>query len=111
MSLYENVQAARLKPETERVGMRYSTEEDADILRQAADGVSVNRIALKHKRTVRATRERIAMLVVKIMIRDHLTLKEASSMYHVNMVLLSRTYQHERERIRQATKTIRDTCN
>jgi hypothetical protein len=110
MSLYENVQAARRKPETERVGLRYSAEDDADILRQAADGVPVTRIALTHKRTVRAMRERLAMLVVKLMIREGITLKEASRRYHINIVRLSRTYQHERDRIRQATRVIRDAC-
>lgn len=107
MSLYENVQAARKRPETARVGLRYSAQDDQTMLQQSADGVPLERIALSQKRTTRAIQHRIAMLVVKIIMDEGMTLKEASQMYNVNIVLLSRTYQHERERIRLVTKTVR----
>jgi len=111
MSLYDNVQAARKKPETSRVGFRYSEEDDIDIMKQAADGVPVNLIAKAHKRTVRAMKERIAMIAVRSVIADKTkTLHEVSRMYHINPILLYRVYSEEKDKIKQTTNYIRDSC-
>jgi hypothetical protein len=110
MSLYDNVVAARMRPETARVGFRYSHEDDMDMLRQAEAGVAMKQIALSKKRTVRAVRERIALMAVKIMIQEGMTLREGCDRFNIDMVLLSRTLHMERERIRNATNVIRNAC-
>lgn len=107
MSLYENVQALRKKPETARVGTRYSKEDDENIMKQAAEGIPVTEIAASQKRTVKAVKHRIAMLAVKEMKGRGLTLKEISRMYHINMVLLSHVYQRECERDQYVTNMMR----
>jgi hypothetical protein len=80
-------------------------------MRQAEEGVPIDEIALSQKRTVKAIKERIAMLAVNTMMRRGLSLQEASRMYNIDIVLLSRTYQSERDKMRKKTKMMRDACN
>lgn len=110
MSLYENVQAARKRPETSRVGMRYSEQDDIQMMQQASEGIPINAIAKSQKRTLKAIKHRIATLAVGIMIHRDISMEETSRLFNIDMVTLSRAYADDIEHTRCMTKLIRDSC-
>lgn len=109
MSLFVHVQALRKKPETSRVGNRYSVQDDITIMEQAARGVPITEIARQQKRTPQAIRVRIINNALEIMKRDKRTLEDISRMYHLDMRRLTTHYQRMCEHDRRITKWIRDS--
>lgn len=109
-TLYENIHALRKKPATSRVGLHYADENDEYIMKEAANGTSIEEIAKVQRRTPRAIQTRIIMNAIKLMQLRNLSLQDVSNMYNVKITLLSRHYQRVCEREREITKLIRDTC-
>ena len=109
-TLFENVQELRKLPETSRVGNRYHICEDKDIIKDAKHGVPIECIARKQKRTVAAIRQRIIMFAIEDMRANCRTLEETSTLYNINMSLLSSYHQRKCEKEKAFTKMIRDAC-
>ena len=107
-TLHENIQELRKKPETARVGLHYSREDNVRILHMASQGIPFNEIAKAHKRTTAAIRTRIAILVADIMRKTRMTLKEASEKYHISPQVLSKWYHEQCDKDIQKTKWFRD---
>lgn len=109
-SLYENIQALRLKPPTARVGDHYKLDEDQDILAEAANGTSLDDIAKKYKRTTRAIRMRVVMYAVQMMQTYNLSVEQASRMYNLKPFLVARQYQRVCEDKHRTNQLIKDAC-
>jgi hypothetical protein len=109
MSLFLHVQACRKKPETARVGHRYSVQNDVEIMEQAARGVSITAIAKQQKRTPQAIRARIIRNALQIMKRETCSLEEISRRYHIDMKRLTTQYQRMCEEERKMTKWVRES--
>lgn len=109
-TLYENIQALRLKPPTARVGDHYKLDEDNDILAEAANGTPFNDIAKKYKRTTRAIRTRVVMYAVQMMQSHDLTVEQVSYFYNLKPFLVARYYQRVCKEKQKVQQTIRDAC-
>lgn len=109
-TLYENVQALRKQPATSSVGDRYMTENDKTIIKDALDGVPIDEIAKKQKRTISAVRVRIFMHAIEHMKLHNCSLEDVSRIYHVKLSLLSTYYQRVCEKEWGVSRVIREAC-
>lgn len=110
-TIYENIHALRQKPETCKLGLKYCSESDAEIMVAAEQGTPIHEIAKAQKRTPRAIQIRIINIALGLMKRYNLSLEDVSRRFHINPTLLSRHYQrmvekehHVRSFVRNAVK-------
>lgn len=109
-TLYENIHALRLKPDTCNVGLHYKNQSDVEIMQAAEQGVPIEDIAKTHKRTPRAIQIRIINIALDIMKQRDLSLEDISRKYHIKLTLLSRHYQRKCERERHTLNLIKNAC-
>lgn len=110
-TLYENIHALRKLPETAKVGLLYSSENDVEIMREAEKGTPIEDIAKAQKRTPRAIQLRIIHIAIKIMRRFDLSLEQISRKYHIKLTLLSRHYQRFCEKDKEKVDFMRNAVN
>ncbi len=109
-TLYENIHALRKKPETSKVVLLYSCENDVYIMQEAEKGTPIDDIAKTQKRTPRAIQLRIIHIALKIMRRDNLSLEQISRKYNIKLTVLSRHYQRLCEKNRATIDFMRNAC-
>ena len=110
-TLYENIQNLRTKPDTARVGFPYTRANNVEMMEDAEKGVSVEEIAKKQKRTVKAMRQRIAMHAARIMILYDVGLQAISEKYHVDIDLLDKEHQKLCFKERKIATLFREMCS
>jgi len=90
-----NQQQLREKIETCRAGLKWTYDhEDAQLMKEAQDGLEFSDIATKHQRTISAVKSRVMSNGLKMMTESNLTLSEVSTLIHISEEEL---FQHENE--------------
>jgi hypothetical protein len=93
MSISTNCKSLRENEETCRAGLKWTAEEDEQLMKDAIEGIALNDVALKHHRTVGSIKVRVMSNGLKMMTDRNLTLEEVSNMIHISEEELGQ-YKH-----------------
>ena len=97
MSYSQIFQSLREKPETERVGKKWTDEENTKLMEEAMNGVSFDEIAKTHQRTRGGIRSHLMTLALKEMEADEeLTFETISKRIHISVAEL-KAYKERKE--------------
>ena len=75
----------RENPETCRAGLKWTENENADLMKRAIDKMNIDDIAKAHMRTVLAVKSRIMSNALKIMADQNMTLEQISTYVNVSI--------------------------
>lgn len=84
MSLHYKNLALRENPQTSRAGVQWDESEDKDLMSRVRDNISLNDIALEHKRTPVAVKSRILKLALNMIEKDGMNIDEVSESIHLS---------------------------
>lgn len=84
MTIHANVMALREQPATNRVGLKWSSEEDSELMSQATTRMTLDDIAHAHKRTITAIKLRIMSNALIMMKEKGLSLDEVSKIVNIS---------------------------
>jgi|TARA_B110000259_G_scaffold171834_1_gene203691 hypothetical protein len=82
--MYGNIKALRENEETSRAGLKWTVEEDEQLMKYAIEGMVLDDIALKHQRTVGSIKSRVISNGLNMMTDKNLTLEEVSNIIHIS---------------------------
>ena len=85
MSLYANVKSLREKPETSRVGMKWTSKEDDKLMQRVKEGMEIDDIALKHSRTSGSIRSRILQKSCDMIRDDNMSIEDVSRLVRMTV--------------------------
>jgi hypothetical protein len=85
MSFHTRLKELRENPDTARAGVKWSEEENSELMERAVEGVNIDEIAKLHKRTVGAVKARIMENALTIVNEGKMTMDEVSNYVHVSM--------------------------
>lgn len=85
MSIRSNIQALKEKPETARVGVKWTNEENAELMRQAQEGMPFSEIATLHQRTVGGVKSHIMLNALRLMNEQDMSLEDAAKLVHISV--------------------------
>tara|TARA_B110000259_G_scaffold184524_1_gene231758 strand:- start:2486 stop:3037 length:552 start_codon:yes stop_codon:yes gene_type:complete len=84
----------RENEETSRAGLKWTDEEDEQLMKYAIEGMVLDDVALKHHRTVGSIKIRVMSNGLNMMTDKNLTLEEVSNMIHISEEELGQ-YKHK----------------
>ena len=85
MSFPSNLASKREEPETARVGMIWTDQENTELMEQAMYGKGLDEIANKHQRTIRGVKARIMSNALNIMTDKNISLEDVASLVHISV--------------------------
>lgn len=101
MSLYSHL---KNQPETIRVGLKWSKEEDAKLMKQVYDGIKLDVITKNHQRTINGVKSRIMLNALNVMKEKELSLEEVSKLVNISIVDLNNFKQNQDTKKEKITK-------
>jgi len=106
MSFATNVKLLKEQSATANVGMKWTTEENAELMQQAQEGMPLDEIAKKHQRTVGGVRSHIMLNAVKIMAEQHMSIEDAADIVNMSVEDLAnyKRRKEEKKTLRQEQK-------
>ena len=116
MSLGENLKALREDPNTAKAGMKWTPEEDAELVTQATSGMDFIEIATHHKRTSKGVKSRIMAHAVNYLKTQDTNIEDVAKHFHVTIGQLaeykrkSDFRQQEKDKEHKNKKRISRTC-
>ena len=94
-----------LRERTCRAGFKWTNDEDAQLMKEAQDGLEFDDIATKHQRTISAVKLRVMSNGLKMMTESNLTLSEVSTLIHISEEeLLQYKQREDDEKMKQKAK-------
>lgn len=97
MSVYSRL---REQPDTARAGLKWTEEENEQLMKEVIDGIDLNEIAKKHQRTLSGIKQRIMNNALTMAETQEITLQDVSELLHIPMVDLE---NHKKKQERKAT--------
>lgn len=85
MSLYANLQALRANPETAKAGIKWTPEEDEQLVNRATSKMDLEDIATHHKRTVGAVKSRIMSHALGYVTHQNMSTEDAADHFNINV--------------------------
>lgn len=75
----------RENPNTARAGMKWTNEEDIELMKQVEDGIDIDDIAKAHKRTNTGVKARIMSNALAMMESKNMTMEQVSVCVHISV--------------------------
>jgi hypothetical protein len=107
--MHANTISIRDHPETARVGIKWTTDEDEQLMQAAFDGLHVNDIAKTHQRTVSGVKSRLMTNALNMMSERNLTLQEVAKQLHISIEELENHKQMRKDTKQKAPSN--DKCS
>ena len=85
MSLGENLKALREDPYTAKAGMKWTPEEDAELVTQATSGMDFIEIATHHKRTAKGVKSRVMAHALNYLKTQDANIEDVAKHFHVTI--------------------------
>jgi hypothetical protein len=99
----------REQPNTARVGIKWTEEEDNDVMKEALDGMNLHDIAKKHERTIGGIKIRIMNNLLTIMKDRNLSIQDLQKPVYISVEDLE-NHKQRQEKKKPVTK-IQETSN
>lgn len=112
MSFHARMIALRENPDTAHAGMKWTEEEDVELMNHATSNMDVEYIAKVHKRTITAVKSRIMSNALSLMETNGMTLDEISKHVHIPLEELQEHKQMEnqkKQKLKQKQGPSKDT--
>jgi hypothetical protein len=106
MNTYQRIQYLKEQPETARTGIKWTFEENEELMKRINDGMSLEDIAKNHQRTITAVKSRVMMNALNIMKEKELTFEEVSKLVNISVDDLENYKQHQEEKQKQKEEKI-----
>jgi len=84
MSLQSRLSALREEPETARAGLKWTEEENDQLMKDVMDGMDLDEVAKKHQRTVIGIKSRVMTNALTMMDSKGLTIQDVSKLVHIS---------------------------
>ena len=97
MSFHSRIIALRDNAETSRVGLKWTDEENAELLKQVNERMDITEIGNKHHRTVWGIKSHLMSTALDIIKKEELTLEEAACRVNIPISELE-TYKQTQEK-------------
>jgi hypothetical protein len=104
MNTYQRIQYLKEQPETARTGIKWTFEENEELMKRINDGMSLEDIAKNHQRTITAVKSRVMMNALNIMKEKELSFEEVSKLVNISVDDLENYKQHQEEKQKQKEK-------
>lgn len=95
----------RDNPDTARAGMKWTEEEDVELMERAVSGMDIDDIAKTHKRTVTGVKSRIMSNALAIAGGNNMTLEDVSNHVHIPLEELQAHKQRSDDKKAQPKKS------
>jgi hypothetical protein len=107
--MYMSMKNLREQPNTARVGIKWTEEEDNDVMKEALDGMNLHDIAKKHERTIGGIKIRIMNNLLTIMKDRNLSIQDLQKPVYISVEDLE-NHKQRQEKKKPVTK-IQETSN
>jgi hypothetical protein len=111
MNLNSRIQYLKEQPETARTGIKWTEEENQELMNRINDGMSLEDIAKTHLRTVTAVKSRIMSNALNIMKEKELSFDEVSKLVKISVNDLENYKQEQEEKQKIKLKQQEDKTN
>jgi hypothetical protein len=98
MNLYTRVNALKQQPETARIGVKWTEEENEQLMKEAMDGMDLEEVAKKHQRTISGVKSRVMTNALTMMKDRDLSLQDVAKMVHISVEDLENHKQRQEEK-------------
>lgn len=85
MSFHTRLTALRGHLDTARAGVKWTEEENEQLMKEVMDGIDLEDIAKKHQRTVTGVKSRVMTNALTLMTERNLTLQDVAKLVHVSV--------------------------
>ena len=89
MSFYSRLNALREQPDTARAGVKWTEEENNQLMKEVMDCMDLDEVAKKHQRTITGVKSRVMTNALTMMKDSDLTLQDVAKLVHISERLLS----------------------
>jgi len=109
--MYQNIQKLKENPDTENVGKKWTEEEITTLLNEVKENMSINDIALSHKRTVGSINSKLLSIGQSLLINQKIEISEACkiinmSIEHLKNYIAKKNKQKENKKLNIVTENI-----
>lgn len=109
--MYTKLQYLKEQPETARICIRWSDNENQELMKQINEGMNLEDIAKSHQRTVTAVKYRIMSNALNIMKEKELSFDEVSKLVNISVNDLENYKQELEEKQKIKLKQQEDKTN
>lgn len=98
MSFHTRLNALREQPDTARAGVKWTEEENEQLMKEVMDGMDLEDVAKKHQRTVTGVKSRIMTNALTMMTVRDLTLQDVAKLVHISVEDLENHKQRQEQK-------------
>ena len=101
MSFHTRLTALREQPETARAGVKWTEEENEQLMKEVMDGMDgmdLDNVAKKHQRTITGVKSRVMTNALTMMIDRDLTLQDVAKLVHISVEDLENHKQRQEQK-------------
>lgn len=111
MSFHSRLNALREQPETARAGVKWTEEENDQLMKEVMDGIDLEEVAKKHQRTVTGVKSRVMTNALTMMNDRDLSLQDVAKLVHISIedMELHKQRQEQKASAPKAKKTVQKT--
>jgi hypothetical protein len=111
MSFHSRLNALREQPETARAGVKWTEEENDQLMKEVMDGIDLEEVAKKHQRTVTGIKSRVMTNALTMMNERDLSLQDVAKLVHISIeyMELHKQRQEQKASAPKAKKTVQKT--
>lgn len=84
MSFHSRLNALREQPDTARAGVKWTEEENNQLMKEVMDGMDLDEVAMKHQRTITGVKSRVMTNTLTMMKDRDLTLQDVAKLVHIS---------------------------
>lgn len=85
MTFYGRLSVLREQPDTARAGMKWTEEENNELMKAIMEGVDLEEVSKKHKRTVTGVKSRVMTNALQMIKDRDLTLHDVAELVHISI--------------------------
>lgn len=100
MSFHTRLTALREQPDTARAGVKWTDEENEQLMKEVMDGMNLDDVAKRHQRTITGVKSRVMTNALTMMTDEDLTLQDVSNLVNISVEDLE---NHKRRQEQKAT--------
>lgn len=102
----------REQSDTLRAGLKWTKEEDEQLMIEILNGIDLDNVAKKHQRTVNGVKIRVMLNALNMMINKNLTIQDVSKLVNISVEDLEKyKNKQQQKKIKNIKKTSEEIYN
>ncbi len=108
MSFHSRLNALREQPDTARAGVKWTEEENDQLMKEVMDGMDLEEVAKKHQRTFTGVKSRVMTNALTMMNDRDLSIQGVAKLVHISIedMELHKQRQEQKASAPKAKKTV-----